>query len=181
MELDPQELELVRRAVFNKDMKAVGSFIFNKASEELRTIGASTLPEIEYVLLHEVMPSCDPNLDYVPKPFLGAGNVLVTYFHLSKETYLEDAARFLRSLQGTLRIEAMRCMNVVWLSQKPAIPIPEPLMEVVREVGATAGELERKVADWLVQGQQEVDEEPRDFREELFKHLRKESASESRP
>jgi hypothetical protein len=179
MEHDPQVLELVRDAVFNRDMKLVRFLISNKAAEQLQTVGVSTLPEIEYVLLHEVMPFCDKELNYVPKPFLGAGDVLVSYFFLCKETDLHGAVQFLRSLRGTLRVEAMRDMSVVWLSRKPRTGIPEPLMEVVREVSTTGSDLERRVAEWLIQGQEEKDEEPRDFREELFKYIRSEGTPHS--
>jgi hypothetical protein len=177
MELDHQELELVRDAVFNRDMKTVGSFLFNKAAEKLQSIGISTLPEIEHVLLREVTPCCDNNLDYVPKPFLGVPSLLVSYFQLCGESQLQDAVRFLRSLQGTLRIEAMRAINLVWLAQKPPVAIPEALMDVVREVSSRGSAAEKQVAEWLIQRQREKDEEPKDFRDELLQHLRSEGES----
>lgn len=172
MELDPQTIDLVRDAVFSREMKALGSFIFNKASEKLQAIGVSTLPEIEYVLLHEVMPCVDPNLDDIPKPFLGLGSVLVTYFQLCEDTHLPRAVLFLRGLEGILRIEAMRAINVVWFSQRPTAGIPAPFMDVINELTVIGSRAEKQVAEWLIHRQQNKDEEPKDFREGLFKHLR---------
>jgi hypothetical protein len=177
MELNEQQLALVRDALFNRDMKATGSFIFNKAAEKLEEHGTSTLPAIEHVLLHEVMPQCDRVLNYVPMPFAGASNVLLTYFRLCKENdLLPDAVRFLRSLQGTLRVEALRVIKIVWLSRKPANGIPAPLMDVINEVASTGADLERQVAQFVIEAQKQKDEEPEDFRDALFNHLRSGSA-----
>lgn len=175
MDLDNQELELVRDAVYCRKMKAVGSFVFNKASEQLREIGVSALPEIEHVILHEVMPFCDPSLDHVSKPFFGAGDALVSHFQICEENNLiGTAAQLLRSLRGPLRIELLQCMNIVWPTRRSAIP--EPLMDVIKEVRASGTDRERQVADLIIEGQQRVGKEPEDFRQELFEYLQSEQS-----
>jgi hypothetical protein len=177
MDLQPQELQLVRDAVFSRDMKVLGhSFIFNKAAEKLEELGPSTLRAIEHILLHEVMPACDRDLNYVPMPFVGAGSVLWAYYRLCKENgLLADAVKLLRSLQGTLRVQALRIIEIVWLSQKPANGIPSPLMDVINEVANSGTGLEKQVAQLVIEAQGNKDEESKDFRDALSSHLRSES------
>jgi len=175
MELQLETLQLVRDVVSSADMKVLGhSFIFNEAAARLEESGASSLPAIEHVLIREVMPECPVNLSYIPFPFVGASSVLLCYFRVCKHTGLvSQAVTFLRSLQGTLLIEALRIIKIVWLSHKPTIGIPAELMNVVNEIAKTGSDLEKQVAQFVIVAEAHKDEEPKDYRAALLAHLRK--------
>ncbi len=183
MVLDSARLQLVQRAVFGKDMKLVGHLLFNKAAEELRVAGMPALPEIEHVLIHEVQPLCTESGDVIPAPALGASDVLVAYFELSKTRDIEETVRFFLSLRWALRVEAMRAINTVWFyQQSPNGPVPPSLTEAVKLVASTGAELERRTANWLLQKQQEkLGPGTYDFRDELFKHIRNSRKGSSEP
>jgi hypothetical protein len=153
----PQSLsQLALDALYERHMAKHGCFVWNEDSQRLGQFGESTLPPIEGVVWREVVPNCPASSDVLSRRFPGLLGVLIAYFEVARGTeQLDRAAVFLRGLHGSLRAEAMRAINNVWLLRQPPTQIPEGLMQVIREVAEYgSGEL-RQVADWLIRREKE--------------------------
>jgi hypothetical protein len=143
MELSQQHLELVQVALYARNMKYEGCFGFNKSSEQIQEVGSSILPALEYVLREEVMPTCPLDPKAQREAFPGLSNLMVTYFQVAKSGPMDRAARFLSSIRGSVLIEAMRAVGIVWNDT-----IPEPLLAAIEAVAQNGSPEEREVALW---------------------------------
>jgi hypothetical protein len=143
MELSNQDLELVRDALYARDMKYVGCFAFNKSSERVQEVGLPILPALEHVIRDEAMPSCplDPTAQH--EAFPGLSNLMVTYFQIAKDGQMDRAARFLSSIRGAVLIDAMRAIGIVWDNT-----IPDLFMPTIETLARTGSPEEREVALW---------------------------------
>lgn len=165
MDIPNQHLELVRDALYARDMKYVGCFAFNKASERVQEVGLPILPTLEYVIHDEVMPSCplDPKAKH--EAFPGASNLMVTYFQIVKNGQMDRAAHFLASIRGAVLMDAMGAIGIVWDHL-----IPDRFMPTIETLARTGSPEEREVAlrslDWHYNKSQR-EKESADFRKEL--------------
>jgi hypothetical protein len=152
MDISQSYYQLVRDAVAQRRMGGQGCFVWNTDSLRLREIGEVVLPDIEQVLLREVLTNSPSPSEVFSSRFPGVLSVLISYFEIAKDTgHLARAAGFFRVIHGSLRVEAMRAINNVWLLRQPPTPIPEAFMEAVREIAEYgSGEL-RQVASWLME------------------------------
>src|SRR5947209_4554090 len=148
--------QLALDALYQRHMARHGCFVWSEDSQRLGQLGESALSPIEGVVWREVVPNCPASSDVLSGRFPGLLGVLITYFEVAKDTeQLDRAAVFFRGLHGSLRAEAMRAINNVWLLRQPATRIPEGLMQVIREVAEYgSGEL-RQDADWLIRREKE--------------------------
>lgn len=143
MQTPDQYLELVRDALYARDVKHVGCFAFNKSSERVQEVGSPILPVLEQVIREEVMPSCplDPKSQH--QIFPGIGNLLVDYFHIARDGQMERAAEFLSSLRGPVLIEAIRAISAVWDHT-----IPGPFVPTIETAARTGSPEEQEIASW---------------------------------
>lgn len=148
MRFSQRKQQLVYDALYEKRMKYIGCFEFNKASEKVRDSGGPTLPLLEQVIRNEVMPhySSDPQAQH--KTFPGLGNLLVDYFQIAKDGHLDRAVEFFPSLRGPVLSEAMRMVGGVWERE-----LPQPLLKIVRSISRTGTPEERGTARWLLRRQ----------------------------
>jgi hypothetical protein len=146
MEIPSQHLELVRDALYARDMRHVGCFAFNKASERVQEVGLPILPALEHVLREEVMPSCplDPTAQH--EAFPGVRNLVVDYLQIvMTEGQRERAATFVSSLSGAVLVEAIRYISIEWDHV-----IPQPFMKMVETAAQCGLPEEREIAIWAL-------------------------------
>lgn len=146
MTIPSQHLELVRDALYARDMKHMGCLAFNKSSEQVQEIGRPSLSALEYVLHDEVMPSCplDPTAQH--EAFPGISDLMVDYLQIIKrEGQLERAAEFLSSLRGAVLVEAIRYISIEW-----GRVIPAPFMEIIETTAHCGLPEEREIATWAL-------------------------------
>jgi hypothetical protein len=143
VETTSQYIELVRDALYARDVKQVGCFAFNKTSERVQNIGSAILPALEKVIREEVMPSCPLDAKAQYQTFPGLGNLLVDYFHIAKDGQMERAAKFFSSLRGPVLVEAVRAISIIWNNT-----IPEPFMSTMETAARTGSPEEQKIASW---------------------------------
>jgi hypothetical protein len=143
VETPSQHIELVRHALYARDVKQVGCFAFNKASERVQEVGVPILSALEQVIREEVTPSCplDPTAQH--QAFPGLGNLLVDYFHIAKDGQMERAAKFFSSLRGPALAEAVRAIGIVWDHT-----IPEAFQSTIEMAARTGSTEEQGIASW---------------------------------
>lgn len=88
MKTPSQHIELIRDALYAREVKHLGCFTFNKASERVQEIGKPILPALENVIREEVMPSYRLDSKTQHQAFPGLGNLPVNYFRIAKEGQL---------------------------------------------------------------------------------------------
>jgi hypothetical protein len=146
MKIPSQHLELVRDALYARDMKHVGCFVFNKASERVRELGLTVLAALENVIRNEVMPTCPLDATAQREVFPGISNIMVDYLQIIKEKgQLERAARFVSSLSGAVLVEAIRYISIEWDRV-----IPEPFTTTIETVAHRGLPEEREIAAWAL-------------------------------
>ena len=144
MNLPDKNLELVRDALYRRDMKYVGFLAFNKASERMEEVGLPILSVLENVIRDEVMPSCplDPTAQH--EAFPGISSLVGGYLQIvKKEGQLERAAEFVSLLSGAVLVEAIRYIGIEWDHV-----IPGPFLKIV-ETAAHRG-ARRHHCDWTL-------------------------------
>jgi hypothetical protein len=150
VEQQKETFEVVRDALYSRNMNVRGCFVFNVSSGMLRDIGPPALPAIERVVLEEVMPSALSPQETLERRFTGLLNVLVSYFEITKGEAFERAIDFFRSLHGSVKILAMQAINNVYLLREPRTPVPEPLLEGIREIAEYGNGSVKDVASWFL-------------------------------
>jgi hypothetical protein len=159
VELPDKHLELVRDALYARDMKHVGSFAFNKSSEKVAEVGLPILPVLEHIIRDEVMPSCPLDSVAQLKAFPGIQNLVVDYFQIVKKNgQLERAAEFVSSLSGAVLVEAIRYISIEWDHL-----IPEPFVKIVERTADSGLPEEREIATWAIDwhhNKLRIEEEP---------------------
>jgi len=146
MEIPSQHLELVRDALYARDMKYVDCFAFNKSSERVQEVGLPILPALEHVIREEVMSSCplDPTAQH--EAFPGIRSLVVDYLQIvKKEGHLERAARFVSSLSGAVLVETIRYISIEWDHV-----IPEPFLKIIEKATNYGLPEEREIAAWAL-------------------------------
>ena len=146
MEILNQHLELVRAALYRRDMKYVGCFMFNKAAERMEEIGLPILPALEHVIRDEVMPICpfDPDAQY--KVFPDFKSLVGSYLAIvKKDGQLNHAAAFIKPLTGPVLVEAIRYISIEWDHV-----IPEPFLNIVETAAQRGSPEEREIAAWAL-------------------------------
>jgi hypothetical protein len=141
---------LARDALAARHLTRSGCFVSNQPCRELAEIGEATLPAIETVLLEEVLPLYHCHPESLSSKFPGLRSLPVTYFAIAKDAGLDRGAVFFRRLYGSLRVEAMRAVHIVWLVRKPTGAIPEPLMVAISELAREGTGDVQAVARWLL-------------------------------
>jgi hypothetical protein len=143
VETPSQHLELVRDALYARNVKQVGCFAFNKSSDLVQQTGSPILPALELIIHQEVMPSCplDPKARH--QAFPGLGSLLVDYFHIAKEGQMKRAAEFFSSLRGPVLVEAVRAVSIVWDHT-----IPDVFESTIETAARTGSAEEQQIASW---------------------------------
>jgi len=150
MRQQQQTSEIVRDALYSRNMKGHGCFVFNVSSKMLRDIGPPALPAIEQIVLDEVMPSALSPQETLEGRFTGLLNVLVSYFEITNGDLFERAVGFFRSLHGSVKIVAMQAVNNVYLLRHPQAAIPEALLDEIREIAQYGTGSVQEVASWFL-------------------------------
>jgi hypothetical protein len=150
MELQKNTFEVVRDALYSRNMNVRGCFVFNVSAEMLPDVGPAALPAIEHVVLVEVMPSALSPQETLERRFTGLLNVLVSYFEITKGELSERPAAFFRSLHGSVKILAMQAVNIVYMERRPRTPIPEGFLGQVREIAEFGSGSVQETASWLL-------------------------------
>lgn len=145
-----QTCEIVRDALYSRNMNVQGCFVFNVSSGMLRDMGPAALPAIERVILEDVMPSALSPQETLERRFTGLLNILVTYFEITKGEFFEQAIDLFRSLHGSVKSLAMQAINNVYLLRQPETAIPEPLLEEIRENAEYGSGSVKEVASWFL-------------------------------
>lgn len=146
MEIPNQHLELVRDALYARDIKHVGCLTFNKSSERVQEVGLPILPALEHVIRDEVMPTCslDPTTQH--EAFPGISSLVVDYLRIvKKEGQLERAAEFVSLLSGAVLVEAIRYISIEWDHV-----IPEPFLKIIETAANRGSSEEREIAIWAL-------------------------------
>jgi hypothetical protein len=143
-------LGLVRNALTARYMTGAGCFRSNESCGLLRQLGESALPTIEAALLEEVLPFYHCPTESLDRTFPGLLSLLVTYFAIGKDSGSTRVFSFFRHLHGSLRVEAMWAINVVWLARAPVTAAPEPRLEAVRELAKEGTGKVQEVARWFL-------------------------------
>jgi hypothetical protein len=142
--------EVVRDALYSRNINIRGCFVFNVSSGMLRDMGPAVLPVIERVIHEDVMPSALSPQETLERRFTGLLNVLVTYFEITKGELVEQSVAFFRSLHGSVKILAMQAVNNVYLLRRPQTAIPEPLLEEIRQIAEYGNGSVKEVASWFL-------------------------------
>jgi hypothetical protein len=146
VEIPNQYLELVRDALYARNMKYVGSFAFNKSSERVLQIGLPVMPALEYVIHNEAMPRCpmDPTAQF--EAFPGISSLVLDYFRIVKTAgQLDRAAQFISSLSGAVLVEAIRYIGIEWDHV-----IPEAFMNTIDRAAQSGLPEVRDAATWAL-------------------------------
>jgi hypothetical protein len=105
---------------------------------------------MEAAILQDVLPFYHCSTDSLEGKFPGLLSLLVTYFAVGKDAGDDRLFEFFARLYGSLRIEAMWAVNVVWLHRRPTVAIPEPLLRTLRGLVADGTGRVQEVARWLL-------------------------------
>lgn len=141
----------VRDALAARYMTGTGCFVSNWSCGQLQEIGAAALPVIEAVVEADVLPCYRLPADALGQRFPGLASLLVTYFAIGKDAADERVVPFFGRLCGSVRVEAMRAVNIAWLLRTPTAPVPEGILTTARELAEVGSGEVRKFARWLVE------------------------------
>lgn len=142
---------LVRDALAARYMTGAGCFWSNWACGQLQEVGVTALPAIEAVVEADVLPAYTLSSAALDWRFPGLASLLVTYFAIGKDAGDDRVVSFFDRVCGSIRVKAMRAVNIVWLLRRPTAAIPAPIMDSVRELAAVASGEVRQVAWWFVE------------------------------
>jgi hypothetical protein len=131
-------------------MTGTGCFSSNWACGQLAGIGAPALLAIEAVTEADVLPAYTLSSEALDRRFPGLLSLLVMYFAIGKDAGDDRVVSFFGRLCGSVRVEAMRAVNFVWLLRTPTSPVPESIMDTVRELAEVGSGEVRELAKWLV-------------------------------
>jgi hypothetical protein len=146
----PGLYRLVRDALTARYMTGSGCVLSNWACGQLAEIGVPALPAIEAVIDTDVLPAYTLSSESLDRRFPGLLSLLVTYFVIGKDAGDRRVVSFFGRLCGSVRVEAMRAVNFVWLLRIPTAHIPEAIMETVWELAEVGFGEVRELAQWLV-------------------------------
>jgi hypothetical protein len=147
---------LVRDALSGRYMEGTGCFVSNKSCRLLREAGESVLAPIEKVLLEEVQPFYHCSTDSLDRQFPGLLSLLVTYFAVGKDNGSDRFVPFFRRIYGSLKVEAMRAVSIVWLKRAPTARLPEPLRVSIEELAVSGTGPVQEVARWVLENDEEL-------------------------
>jgi len=142
--------EIVRDALYSRNMSGQGCFVFNVSSQMLRDIGPPALPAIEKMILEEVMPSALSPQETLERRFTGLLNVLVSYFEITKGESIERPVGFFRLLHGSVKVVAMQAINNVYLLRHPQTAIPKPFLDEIQEIAHFGSGSVQEIASWFL-------------------------------
>ena len=142
--------QVVRDALAARYMAGSGCFVSNRCCGQLEEVGVPVLPVIEAVLAADVLPSYAVPPEALGRRFPGLLSLLVTYFAVGKDAGDGRVFTFFGRLCGSVRVEAMRAVNIVWLLRFPTGPVPEPVLTAVRELAEVGSGEVQEVAQWLL-------------------------------
>ncbi len=146
MENSKRVIEVVRDALYARNMKHVGCFAFNKASEQVQHLRTEALPNIELAIKHEVLQNGPQTKSALHATFPGIADILVDYFRIVRqEGELDRAATFLASLHGPVLVEAIRYMTIEWDGA-----VPQALMTVIERAARSSTPEEQQIAAWAL-------------------------------
>lgn len=139
--------DLVSRALLREKMVKKFDIAFNQATGDLRALGTAALPAIESALLSERRVS---NTDPLDDRFPGLSEVLVVYFDIARERDTSRAAELLASLAPHVQVHALKAIWSIWLGRSKSGPIPEELLNAIRELAESAADETRTEAKALL-------------------------------
>jgi hypothetical protein len=143
--------ELVLDALLARHMEGRGCFLWNQSCRLLQGVGVPALPVIEAVILNEVLPFYHCPTESLDRKFPGLLSLLVTYFAIGKDGGAGRVLKLFHQLYGSLRVEAIRAINVVWLCRAPTAALPEPLRVTIRKLAEEGSGEVREAARWLLE------------------------------
>ena len=140
--------DLVSRALRRENMVKKFDIASNQATSDLRALGSAALPAIESALLSERRVSnAETDLDH---KFPGLSEVLVAYFDIARERDCSRAAELLASLAPHVQVHALKAIWSIWLGRSKSGPIPEDLLNAIRELAEGAADETRTEAKALL-------------------------------
>lgn len=140
--------DLVSRALRRDNVVRKFDIASNQASGDLKTLGPAALPAIESALLTERhVSNGEVDLD---RRFPGLSDVLVLYFDMTREHDIRRAAELLRSLSPQAQVHALRAIWSIWLGRSKFGPVPEDLLNVIRELAGGDADQARDEAKALL-------------------------------
>jgi hypothetical protein len=147
--------ELVRDALAARYMEGSGCFWSNKSCRLLQEVGREVLPAIEAAIVREVLPFYHCSTESLNDKFPGLLSLLVTYFAIGKDAGDDRVSAFFRRLHGSVRVEAMWAIGIVWLDRTPTAALPESIVATVRELAVAATGRVQEMARRLLQDDEE--------------------------
>ncbi|HEX4610521.1 MAG TPA: hypothetical protein VH092_20195, partial [Urbifossiella sp.] len=118
----------VQDALAARDMSRDGCFVSCRACARLAEAGLAVLPGIEAAIHADVAGCYSLPADALERRFPGLLSLLVTYFAIGKDARDDRIVGFFDRLCGSVRVVAMRAVNVAWLLRTPTAPLPVPTL-----------------------------------------------------
>lgn len=135
--------KLVYDALLEKKIKETGCVRFNTASDSLRKCQPDVLDVIEEIVLNDI--PFESTEEELFKKYPGLASVLYEYFSISNSQSPKKGKKFLPSLQGQLRIEALRALISIHYSPIPKIPVSKELIPILLELQKNGTKKERNI------------------------------------
>jgi hypothetical protein len=145
---DSSDSDLVRLALAGVEKDRVGDVASNPAAAQLRDRGPCVLPAIEDVVGSVTASATSDDITSVR--FHGLSSVLVSYFEIAKESAIERAAEFVKSLSPEAQHEALTAIWSIWLGRTRRERIPSTLLSSIEEIASAGTEVHNQQASSLL-------------------------------
>jgi hypothetical protein len=142
--------ELVREFLLSPIKQYDGCFVSHPQFEEIKLLGDSVMPEIENILLNEVLPRYSLTESELCEQFPGLEVLLICYFQLSNPNELERALKFFAKLKGALLTLSLGAMRT-WVVGIDEQPLPCPFVEPLSYLSKQGTVLQVEYATFLVE------------------------------
>lgn len=132
--------QVVNEAIAGTSIRRQGCLVENRATAELKSIGAEALPLIENGITEGVAPIARElaTEHEVFHEFPGLLSVWTAYFKIASQQDMQTIVQFLRTLEPTLLASAIQGFPPVWKYSGDRC-LPEPLMKIVMDAASYPG------------------------------------------
>ncbi|HYV40044.1 MAG TPA: hypothetical protein VE988_30440 [Gemmataceae bacterium] len=138
-----RHIQLARDALLQRRMLGHGCFVSSADASALKEIGRSALPDIEYVILTDVLPNCPIDDQLLYQRYPGLLGLFVAFFQIAREHDPEAAVRLFQSLSGGARIAAILMLPIAWPNN-----LPTEIRNIIREIAEFGSGRLKEVAKW---------------------------------
>jgi hypothetical protein len=135
--------DLVRAAAEGRTLHLEGDIAFNRPAEQILSLGAAVLPDIETILR-----SRTAGTRAAAGELHGLPALLAVYLRITAEADASRAARLFESLKGPIREEAVRAILLRWgpARGRRSNPLPPPLKAFARTLLSRGSPVEKDLA-----------------------------------